>query len=94
MAPELVVIWPKLFVYLDVMYEKWRTDPNVWYEKHPLEYAGFAERMKAFRAQSSDCIESKELINYPFCEQYFILDKHNMKWRDGSIRIVYMVYSC
>lgn len=47
--------------------------------------------MKWYRDESSDWIEPKALINFPFFVESFILHKHNMTWRDDSTRMVYIL---
>lgn len=90
MALELVVKCPKPQVDLDMMHEKWLMNPTVRFEKYHPKYTGFSEKMKSFRVRSFDWIESKALINLPFCVQSFILLKRNMPWRDDSTRMVYI----
>lgn len=72
------------------MPKKWRSDPAVRYERYHLEYAGFGECMKGYRARSFDMMESKDLINLPYCTVISFEQTQYMSWRDECSQMLHM----
>lgn len=87
---ELTVKWPVPLSGLLLIHQKFLNSTETSYQIHHPEFIGFQENWKSFRSKASDWTESDAHISLKFPVETHIYKRHNLAWREISMRLLYV----